>query len=243
MSAIYTRASDLKEKVEELILKKIEWKILFSVNGKRDVGGIAERVGKEGQYISQTLEMLASKNLVELSSGTATNTAAATTSTVKETVKEEVGQKTVDDFVEAKKVEKPKEVKPPAKVAASGAGGPKILVVDDSVVIQKMVEIAFENETVQLTSAMKGADAITTAGQEKPDVILLDIMLPDMSGLEVIKKLKEISPDFGNIPIIILSGRESSQDKDSAISAGANDFLTKPFHDEDLVAKVKQFVS
>lgn len=293
VDAVYTRANDLREKVDAVLLKKIDWKILFSVNGQRTVTDIAAKVERDEDYVDEVLSSLAEKNLIELLSGadepkkkekpvkkTEKKTAVRkpkadeTTETVKpavtaekkkeepkpEPVPEEVLEPIIEEkapvFTEPKKEEaldfsiepepvvKPaEEIKPPAaEKSAETTGAKKILVIDDSVVIQKMVEIALENHPYQLTSAMKGEDAIKLVKETKPQLVLLDIMLPDMSGLDVMKAIKAMGAAFQSIPIIILSGKDSPQDKDTALGNGANDFLTKPFHDEDLIAKVKEYI-
>ncbi len=293
MDAVYTRANDLREKVDAVLLKKIEWKILFSVNGQRSVTDIAAKVERDEDYVDEVLSSLAEKNLIDLLSGadepkkkeksvkkadkktTARKSKAdETTETVKpavvsekkkeepkpEPVREEILEPIIEEIapvlaepqkdealdfsIEPEPAVKPAEkIKTPsAEKSAETTGAKKIMVIDDSVVIQKMVEIALENHPYQLTTAMKGDDAIRLVKETKPQLVLLDIMLPDMSGLDVMKAIKAMGAAYQSIPIIILSGKDSPQDKDTALGSGANDFLTKPFHDEDLIAKVKEYI-
>ncbi len=249
MAGVYNRAKDLRDKVETILLKKIEWQILFSVDGKRSPKEIATKVQRDENFVSQVLVSLAQKALI-VGDGIADNGATKTETKAPAEVKKpepKVEQKKPEPVKEVKPApvkETPKaEAKPKATPAASGkAGGRKILVVDDSIVIQKMVEIALENEQVQLSAAMKGEDAIRIAQEFQPALILLDIMLPDMSGLDVMKQLRALGGSFESVPIVVLSGKDSPQDKDTALSNGANDFLTKPFHDEDLLSKVHEYV-
>jgi len=272
VDSVYNRAKDLREKVESIMLKKIEWQILFSVDGKRSISQIASKVQRDEDFVTQVLQSLAGQQL--LTGGSPAGNGAEPTKEVKKKEEPKV-EKVVEKVKAEKKEEKketPKETKPvvekpvqkkesfdlgametpktetkatatPAKTTAAAAkGGKKILVVDDSIVIQKMVEIALENETYQLTGAMKGEEAVRMAKETQPSLILLDIMLPDMSGIDVMKGIRALGAPFDAVPIVILSGKDSPQDKDAAISNGANDFLTKPFHDEDLLSKVHEYL-
>lgn len=270
MDLVYNRARDLRDKVDSVMLKKIEWQILFSVDGKRSVSQIANKVQRDENFVEQILQSLAGKQLVT-GGGTAAPAkdngveAKKTETKKKETKKEEpkaekvkepepvkketkpVVEKKAEAFdIQSMMTEEPKPVATPVakQPAASAAksGGKKILVVDDSIVIQKMVEIALENEQFQLNAAMKGEDAVRLAKENQPSLILLDIMLPDMSGLDVMKAIRALGAPFDAVPIVILSGKDSPQDKDAALNNGANDFLTKPFHDEDLLAKVHEYL-
>ena len=279
MESVYERAQDLQEKVESIMLKKIEWRILFSVDGQRSVSDIADKVGRDEDFVNDVLTKLEGESLVETSSDAAapkapkkkkssrkkeskkkpTVAAAAETPKVETKTEPKIETKpkaepTKTDSMEGFVIEEPKPQSKPepkvqakpvqtAKPAAGGGGGRKILVVDDSIVIQKMVEIALENEQYELSAAMKGEDAVKSAKEVQPNLILLDMMLPDMSGLDVMKGVRDLGGDMATVPIIILSGKDSPQDKDSAISSGANDFLTKPFHDEDLLSKVHEYLS
>lgn len=294
MESVYARAKDLREKVDSIMLKKIEWRILFSVDGKRSISDIATKVERDQDFVEEVLQKLAGDKLVTgggAPSAKAKESPAETKKAEPKAEKKKEAKKKepeVEEFEpvkevkkEAPKVEPPKveeikvkeepkatppppkkedfdltsamteapkvEPKPavtakPAATSAAGAGGRKILVVDDSIVIQKMVEIALENEQYALTSAMKGEDAVRLAKELQPNLILLDMMLPDMSGLEVMKSVRELGGAFASVPIVVLSGKDSPQDKDSAINNGASDFLTKPFHDEDLLSKVHEYV-
>jgi CheY-like chemotaxis protein len=258
VAGVYNRAKDLRDKVETILLKKIEWQILFSVDGKRTPKEIAAKVQRDENFVSGVLASLAQKTLI-VGDGIADNGAAKTEKKPKAEAVPDVKKpepKKEEPKVEQKKAEPPKDVKPEpvketpkaetkakATPAPTGkAGGRKILVVDDSIVIQKMVEIALENEQVQLSAAMKGEDAVRVAQEFQPALILLDIMLPDMSGLDVMKQIRALGGNFESVPIVVLSGKDSPQDKDTALSNGANDFLTKPFHDEDLLSKVHEYV-
>jgi len=120
----------------------------------------------------------------------------------------------------------------------SGSGAKTIMVIDDSIVIRKMIEIALEDEDFRILSATSGKDGMESVERENPDLIILDMLLPDMNGIDVLKKIKESK----NLPVIMLSGKDSPQLVENAKEAGVNDFLPKPFKDEELVEKVKMLI-
>ena len=118
------------------------------------------------------------------------------------------------------------------------AGSKKILVVDDSIVIRKMVEIALENENFTIETAVSGKEALQKVDAVDPDLVILDIMLPDVSGIEILKAIKASK----GLPVIMLSGKNSPQDIELAKAQGADDFAPKPFKEEELVEKIKALV-
>lgn len=131
------------------------------------------------------------------------------------------------------------EKKEPAKTAAVTPTGKKIMVIDDSIVIRKMIEIALEEENYHLINATSGKEGMDSFEKDKPDLIILDMMLPDMNGIDLLKKIKEKS----DTPVIMLSGKDSPQLVENAKEVGVNDFLPKPFKDEELVEKVKNLIN
>lgn len=112
----------------------------------------------------------------------------------------------------------------------------KILVIDDSIVIRKMVEIALEDEEYKLSSAVSGKDGLDKLDQVQPDLVVLDLMLPDINGIDILKTIKQSR----QIPVIMLSGKDSPQMVEKAKSAGADAFLPKPFKDEELKEQIKK---
>ena len=112
---------------------------------------------------------------------------------------------------------------------------PRILVVDDEASILRFLRIALGNGEFSLHEADNGHAALAAAAAVKPDVILLDLGLPDLDGIEVIKRLRE----WSHVPIIVLSVRERESDKIDALDAGADDFLTKPFGTGELLARIR----
>jgi CheY-like chemotaxis protein len=119
--------------------------------------------------------------------------------------------------------------------------GARILVADDSVTIQKVVELTFSKEDFQLIQARSGEEAIRKAKGERPDLVLLDLVMPDKNGYEVCQALRA-DPTLRDVPIILLAGTFESFDKERAAAAGANDFVAKPFESQALVSKVKQLL-
>jgi len=119
--------------------------------------------------------------------------------------------------------------------------GARILVADDSVTIQKVVELTFSKEDFVLAQARSGEEAIRKAKETRPDLVLLDLVMPDMNGYDVCTALRA-DPALRSVPIIFLAGTFESFDHQRATQAGANDFVTKPFESQVLVGKVKQLL-
>ena len=119
--------------------------------------------------------------------------------------------------------------------------GARILVADDSVTIQKVVELTFSKEDFVLTQARSGEEAIRKAKEMRPDLVLLDLVMPDMNGYDVCAALRT-EPALRSVPIILLAGTFESFDQQRGTQAGANDVVTKPFESQVLVGKVKQLL-
>ncbi len=114
----------------------------------------------------------------------------------------------------------------------------KILVVDDEKDIADSLGISLESEGYNVVKANTGHEAIEKARMEIPDLILLDIMLPDMNGYEITNKLRK-DPLTKLIPIIMLTGRGGLNDKIEGLDLGADDYITKPFNVRELKARVR----
>jgi two-component system KDP operon response regulator KdpE len=110
-----------------------------------------------------------------------------------------------------------------------------ILVVDDEAQMRRLLRTSLENEGFKIVLAENGADAVRLAESTRFDLILLDLGLPDMDGIDVLKKLRT----WIKYPIIILSARTDEADIISALDSGANDYLTKPFRGGELIARVR----
>ncbi|MGD9897987.1 MAG: response regulator transcription factor [Calditrichaceae bacterium] len=141
---------------------------------------------------------------------------------------------------EIKVEEKPVEEEPLHTEAdkESVSGKKKILVVDDSIVIRKMVEIALEDENYHIETAVSGKDGLALIDKINPDLVILDMMLPDINGIEILKAIKASK----GIPVIMLSGKDSPQMVEKAKSEGADEFLPKPFKDDELLSKIKNLL-
>lgn len=112
---------------------------------------------------------------------------------------------------------------------------PRILIVDDELPIQRFLRAALDTGDYSIHQAENGHAALAAATATRPDVILLDLGLPDMDGVEVIRRIRE----WSQVPIIVLSVRDREDDKVKALDNGADDFLTKPFGVAELIARIK----
>lgn len=114
---------------------------------------------------------------------------------------------------------------------------PKILIVDDDPVNIELLE-GYLSKEYDILKAHDGSEAITIVEENPPDIILLDLIMPKMNGFEACKKLKD-EPSTNHIPIVIVSSLHEIEDRNKAIEAGADDFITKPFDIVELTVRVK----
>jgi len=112
-----------------------------------------------------------------------------------------------------------------------------VLVVDDDPVIQKLLQVNFEMEGYSVMTASDGLEGLERARAERPDVIICDIMMPRMDGLEVTRALKG-DPETAGIPILLLSAKAQQADVAAGQASGADDYVTKPFDPLDLLQRV-----
>ena len=119
---------------------------------------------------------------------------------------------------------------------------PTVLVVEDDPVILRLLEVNFELEGFGVVLAHDGVEGIEAARSEKPDIIVSDIMMPRVSGIELVQALKADAATAG-IPIILLSAKAQTNDLKSGMDAGADDYVTKPFEPLDLVDRVNALLS
>ena len=113
--------------------------------------------------------------------------------------------------------------------------GQRILVVDDESPIRRYLRAALSAQGFSIFEAANGEEALNAVISDRPDIIILDLGLPDIDGIEVTRRLRE----WSQTPIIILSVREAEQDKIAALDAGADDYLTKPFGTGELMARMR----
>lgn len=111
----------------------------------------------------------------------------------------------------------------------------KILVIDDEIQIRRLIKVGVESHGYQFFEAVSGEEGIKLAANLKPDLIILDLGLPGISGFETLKRIRE----WSSIPIIILSVQDDEGGKVAALDAGANDYLTKPFGMAELFARIR----
>ena len=113
---------------------------------------------------------------------------------------------------------------------------PKVLVVDDEQYIRDLVGTALRYEGFDVTEADTGRSAINAVVTARPDLVVLDVMLPDLDGLEVTRRLRT---DGVRVPVVFLTARDATEDKVVGLTVGGDDYLTKPFSLEELVARVR----
>lgn len=109
------------------------------------------------------------------------------------------------------------------------------LVIDDEPQIRRLLRVTLEANGYRVLDAATGEDGIALAAQRKPDVVLLDLGLPDLDGVAVVRRLRE----WSQVPVVILSVRDSEDDKVVALDAGADDYVTKPFSAAELLARMR----
>ena len=109
------------------------------------------------------------------------------------------------------------------------------LIIDDEPQIRRLLRVTLEANGYRVFDASTGDEGVVQAAQRRPDVVLLDLGLPDLDGITVLKRLRE----WSQVPIIILSVRDREDDKIAALDAGANDYVTKPFSAGELLARLR----
>lgn len=119
--------------------------------------------------------------------------------------------------------------------AATTAPPADILVIDDEVQIRRLLRLTLESAGYTVREAENGALGLNEAAVRRPDVVILDLSLPDLPGLDVLRRLRE----WSRLPVLILSVRGQESDKIAALDAGADDYLTKPFGGGELLARIR----
>lgn len=111
----------------------------------------------------------------------------------------------------------------------------RILIIEDEKEIVRLIRLELEHEGYQVADAGDGRTGLETALEEDFDLILLDVMLPELNGFALLRRLRETK----QTPVIMLTARDDVVDKDTGLDTGANDYITKPFHIEELLARVR----
>jgi len=119
---------------------------------------------------------------------------------------------------------------------AEGVSNPKVLVIDDEPNIRELVQVALNFHGCAVATGASGEDALQLAHAFDPDLIVLDVLLPDIDGFEVCKRLRSVSND---VPVIFLTARDATADTVTGLTLGGDDYITKPFSVEALVARVR----
>ncbi len=112
---------------------------------------------------------------------------------------------------------------------------PVALIIDDEVQIRRLLRVVLESENYQVREAKTGQEGLTAIARRRPDIILLDLGLPDMDGIAVLKRLRE----WSETPVIVLTVRDDEQEKVAALDGGAEDYVTKPFSTPELLARLR----
>jgi two-component system, cell cycle response regulator len=118
----------------------------------------------------------------------------------------------------------------------------KILIVDDTTELLFFLDYIFQRNDFEVVTAANGKDAIRLAKETHPDVMLIDVMMPGIDGLEVCRQLRQ-NPDMGDVPILLYSAAVGEEIRQKAIDAGANEFLGKTMNHDELVTKVRDWLA
>src|SRR5207253_7940562 len=110
-----------------------------------------------------------------------------------------------------------------------------VVVVEDEPQIRRFLRATLQGQGYRLFEAATGADGLVEAASRQPDVVIIDLGLPDIDGLEVIRRLRE----WSSVPVIVLSARGGERDKVTALDAGADDYIEKPFGTDELLARIR----
>jgi two-component system OmpR family response regulator len=114
----------------------------------------------------------------------------------------------------------------------------RLLVVDDEPNIRELLSASLRFAGFQVASAANAADALRQVAAQRPDLVVLDVMLPDADGFSLVKRLRE-EPDRDRLPVIFLTAKDGVEDKISGLTAGGDDYVTKPFSLEELIARIR----
>ncbi|MEX2293749.1 MAG: response regulator [Acidimicrobiales bacterium] len=119
---------------------------------------------------------------------------------------------------------------------------PTVLLVEDDPVILRLLEVNFDLEGFSVLLAEDGAEGVAMARAKRPDAIVTDIMMPNMTGIELVQTLKA-DPATSSIPVLLLSAKAQTSDLKAGMDAGADDYVTKPFEPLDLIDRVNALLS
>ena len=112
----------------------------------------------------------------------------------------------------------------------------RVLVVDDEATLSELLSMALRYEGWEVRTAASGSSAVRSAREFRPDAVVLDVMLPDFDGLEVLRRMRAEAPD---VPVLFLTARDAVEDRIAGLTAGGDDYVTKPFSLEEVVARLR----
>jgi two-component system alkaline phosphatase synthesis response regulator PhoP len=118
----------------------------------------------------------------------------------------------------------------------------KVLICDDDLLLLELMEFRLQTKGYDVVRAVDGAEALSKAQEESPDIIVLDAMMPKSDGFEVLGRIKS-DPRLADIPVIMLTARKGERDIVSALEKGAEDYLVKPFIPEELLARLSRLIA
>jgi two-component system KDP operon response regulator KdpE len=122
--------------------------------------------------------------------------------------------------------------------ATTTVATPLVLAVDDEAGILRLIKLELAAQGLRVITAPNGEEALRLAEEQRPDIVLLDVLMPEMTGLEVMRRMRERS----DAPIILVTARDSEADKVSGLEQGADDYIVKPFSPEELAARIRAVV-
>ncbi|HYI08739.1 MAG TPA: response regulator [Thermoanaerobaculia bacterium] len=118
----------------------------------------------------------------------------------------------------------------------------KILLVDDSATTLMMEQMVLRGQSYQIVTASNGREAVATAAIEKPDLILLDVIMPEMNGFEACRRIRQ-QEATKNVPIIMVTTKGEEQNVESGFESGCSDYITKPINGAELLTKVRSYLA
>jgi len=118
---------------------------------------------------------------------------------------------------------------------------PKVLIIEDDPSNLKILEVALEKMACELFTAINGEQGLEMAQNHQPQLILMDIMMPKMNGLEILKNLRQ-SSNLAHTPVLVISAKTAKKDAEMALEAGATEFISKPFRVKEIQEKVKKYL-
>ncbi|RZS34884.1 two-component system OmpR family response regulator [Herbihabitans rhizosphaerae] len=123
-----------------------------------------------------------------------------------------------------------------AELRRADGSAVRVLVVDDEPTLAELVSMALRLEGWEVRSALDGTDAVRTAREFRPDAVVLDVMLPDLDGLEVLRRMRADTP---RLPVVFLTAKDAVEDRIAGLTAGGDDYVTKPFSLEEVVLRLR----